>query len=41
MDLREIWCYDVNWIHVTKNRDQWWTFVNIRVPQTVGNLLTI
>jgi hypothetical protein len=23
MDLREIWCEDVVWIHVAQDRDQW------------------
>jgi hypothetical protein len=36
MDLREIgWC-GMDWIHMTQDRDQWWTLVNtimnLRVP---------
>jgi hypothetical protein len=31
MDLREIWLEDVDWIHLSQDRDLWWTFVNIVV----------
>jgi hypothetical protein len=33
MDLREIGWEDVEWIHLTLGRDQWWAVVN-----TVMNL---
>jgi hypothetical protein len=29
MDLREIGWEDVDWIHVTQDRDQWWALVNM------------
>jgi hypothetical protein len=36
MDLREIEFGDVDWIHLAKDRDRWWTLVNtvmnLRVP---------
>jgi hypothetical protein len=36
MDFRETGREGVDWIHLTKDRDQWWTVVNtvmnIRVP---------
>jgi hypothetical protein len=36
MDLKAAECGDVDWIHLAKNRDQWWAFVNtvikLRVP---------
>jgi hypothetical protein len=36
VDLREIEFVGVGWIHVTQDRDRWWTIVNavmnIRVP---------
>jgi len=39
VDLGTIRCDDVDWIHVTQNRDQWRAFVNtvmnLRVPQKV------
>jgi hypothetical protein len=28
MDLREIGCEDVDWIHLAQDRDQWWDLVN-------------
>jgi hypothetical protein len=27
MDIREIWCKGMNWIHFNQNRDQWWAVV--------------
>jgi len=33
MDVREIGCYGVDWMHVTQHRDQWRAIVN-----TVMNL---
>jgi hypothetical protein len=36
MDLREIGWEDVDWIHLTHHRDQWWavvnTVMNLQVP---------
>jgi hypothetical protein len=29
MDLKEIGCEGMDWIHVVQDRDQWWTLVNI------------
>jgi len=34
MDLREIMCEVVDWMHLAQNRDQWWAVVN-----TVKSLL--
>jgi hypothetical protein len=28
MDLRELGCEDVDWIHLAQDRDQWWALVN-------------
>jgi hypothetical protein len=28
MDLRETWCYGMDWIVVDQNRDQWRAFVS-------------
>jgi hypothetical protein len=28
MDIKEIRCEDVNWIHVAQDRDQWRALVN-------------
>jgi hypothetical protein len=28
MDLRQIGCGDVEWIHLAQNRDRWWALVN-------------
>jgi hypothetical protein len=33
MDLKEIGCSDMDWIHLTQDVDQWWALVN-----TVKNL---
>jgi hypothetical protein len=36
MDLREIRCEDMNWVHLAQERDHWWAVVNmimnLRVP---------
>jgi len=29
MDLKEIGCEDVNWIHMAQNWEQWQAFVNV------------
>jgi hypothetical protein len=29
MDLTEIVCEDVDWIHLAQDRDQWWTHLNM------------
>jgi len=29
MDLREIGCESVDWMHLTQDRDQWWAVVNM------------
>jgi len=45
MDLREIGCEVVDWIHVAQVKDQWRTLVyivmSILFPQKVGSILTI
>jgi hypothetical protein len=44
MDLREIGWRDVDWLHVTRDRDQWRAFgktaMNLPVPESAGNFLT-
>jgi hypothetical protein len=44
MDLREVGCGDMDWIHLAQDRDQWRTLVNtvmnIWVPQNVGKFLS-
>jgi hypothetical protein len=44
MDLREVGCSDMDWIHLAQDRDQWRTLVNtvtnLRVPQNVGKFLS-
>jgi hypothetical protein len=41
MDLREIGREDVDWMHLTQDRDQWLvlgkTVMNLRVPKKAGN----
>jgi hypothetical protein len=43
MDLREIG-WEVDWIHLAEDKDQWWTLVNtimnFRVPCKAGNFLS-
>jgi len=44
MDLNEIGCGGVDWIHLAQDRDQWWalvnTVMNARVPQKEGHFLS-
>jgi hypothetical protein len=44
MDLREIECEGVDWMHLAEDRDQWQalvkTVMNLRVPYNAGNFLT-
>jgi hypothetical protein len=44
IDLREIGFGDVDWIHLSQDRDRWRALVNtvmsLRVPQNAGNFLT-
>jgi hypothetical protein len=45
MDLKEIWWEDVDWTtDLARNRDRWQaivnTVINLRSPQSVGNLWT-
>jgi len=44
MDLKEIGCEGVGWVHLVQDRDQWRplvnTVMNLRVPQKEGNFLT-
>jgi hypothetical protein len=44
MDLREIGCEGVDWVHLSQERDQWWALVNIvmnlQVPLKAGNFLS-
>jgi len=28
MDLKEVGCGGMDWIHVTQDREMWWTLVN-------------
>jgi hypothetical protein len=43
VDLKELGCKDVNWIHVTQDKDQWQAVVNMDmkflVAEKVGNFL--
>jgi hypothetical protein len=43
LDLKEIGCEDVDYIHVDQDRGQGWTFVNavmsLWVPQKTGTFL--
>jgi len=36
MDLRETGWEGVDWMHVTQNRDHWWTPVNVVMNLQVG-----
>jgi hypothetical protein len=42
MDLREIECKAMDWIHLAQNKDQRWalgnTAINLTVPQKAGHL---
>jgi hypothetical protein len=42
MDLRETGWEGVDWIHLTQDREEWQTFVdivmNLRAPRRAGNL---
>jgi hypothetical protein len=44
MDVREIGWEDVDWIHLSQDRDQWRalvnTVMNLRVPIKTANFLT-
>jgi len=44
MNHREIGWEDVDWIHLTQDRNQWQAFVNmvmnLWVPKKAGNFLT-
>jgi hypothetical protein len=44
MNLVEIGCAVLDWIHLAQDRDQWWFLVkrkmNISVPYNVGNVST-
>jgi hypothetical protein len=32
MDLKELGCEDVDWIHLDHDRVQWWASVNFHIP---------
>jgi hypothetical protein len=42
MDLKEIWCEDLYWIHLAQDRIQWWVLVNTImnhwVPDKAGDV---
>jgi hypothetical protein len=42
MDLKEVVCKGVGWIHLAEDRVQWWTLVNtvlnIQDPQKAGSI---
>jgi hypothetical protein len=44
MDLKEIGCEGVGWVHLVQDMDQWRplvnTVMNLRAPQKEGNFLT-
>jgi hypothetical protein len=44
MDIKELGCEDVEWIHLAQGRFQWRAVVNtamkLPVPQKAGSLLT-
>jgi hypothetical protein len=44
MNLEEIWCEGMDWIHLAQDGDHWQlhvqTVINLRVVQNVGALLT-
>jgi hypothetical protein len=44
MDLQEIGCEDVNWVHLLQDRVRWRSVLNLitnrRVPGEAGNVLT-
>jgi hypothetical protein len=44
MNLRKIGCGDMNWIHLTQDRDQWRVLVNtvtnLRVPKNLRKFLS-
>jgi hypothetical protein len=44
IDLRQIGCGDMDWIHLAENRNQWRplvnTVINFLVPENYGNFLS-
>jgi hypothetical protein len=40
IDLKEIGWDGMDWIHLTKHRDQWNTVMNLQVPQNAGKFLS-
>jgi hypothetical protein len=35
MDLKDIRCEDMDWIHLAQNRAQWWDLVNMAMDLQV------
>ena len=44
MDLREVGCWDMDWIELAQDRDTWHalvnTVMNLRVTENEGNFMT-
>jgi hypothetical protein len=44
MDLREVGCEEVDWMHLAQDRGHWWVLMNtvmsLWVPLKAGNFMT-